>query len=189
MRIRRISIRSVLLVACALLAIALAGCGGGDDAASEDVAEIETAETQPETAETTDEAEADSAGGAAADGPAHAPGQGTLVLDDGRSFAITVTECEGEPAGTFSASGTSVEGSEFEIGNFYLGENWSQSQASLQFPNGDQIYVIVSRVAEGADPATVDGSTLTWTQTFRELDESANQHVYTGEGVVRLTCP
>lgn len=175
-------------VACALLAIALAGCGGGDSAASEDVAEIETAKIPPETAETTDEAEADSAGGAAY-GPAPAPGQGTLVLDDGRSFAITVTECEGEPAGTFSASGTSVEGSEFEIGNFYLGENWSQSQASLQFQNGDQIYVIVSRVAEGAEPATVDGPTLTWAQTFRELDESANQHVYTGQGVVRLTCP
>lgn len=182
---RRPTIRSLFpVVAITISALVVAGCGGGDtSAAPDDAGEQET------EVETADETETDSGGSPAADGPALAPGRGTLVLDDGRSFAITLTECEGEPTGTFSASGTSIEGSGFSFGNFYLGESWSQSQASIEFPNRDQIYVIVGRLAEGAEPAAVEGTSVTWVQTFRELDESANRHVYTGQGVLRLTCP
>ncbi|MFO7572657.1 MAG: hypothetical protein R6W48_08685 [Gaiellaceae bacterium] len=180
------------IVAGALLTLVVAGCGGGSDSAAEEPLETLTTPTETSTtteAATTEEADTSSGGGPAVEGPVPAPGQGTLVLDDGRSFPITVTECEGEPGDTFSASGTSVDGSEFSFLNFYLSGSWSQSQASIEFPNEDQIYVIVGRLAEGAEPATVEGKSVTWVQTFRELDESANRTVYTGQGVLRLTCP
>ncbi len=198
----RFPMRIVLaVIAAALLGLVLAGCGGGSTSSagqeSETVAEVETATTTTET-ESVDEAEpetdetettaSESAGGTDASGPAPAPGTGRLVLDDGRVFAIALTECEFRPDGTFEINGTSDEGATFDMTQFFLNDEWSQSDASIEFPNNDQVYVIVSRATEGAEPATVDGKTVVWTQTFRELDESANRHVYTGEGALQLTC-
>ena len=71
---------------------------------------------------------------------------------------------------------------------FFLNGKWSQSDAGIEFPNSDQIYVLVSSRSEGAEPAAVDGKTIRWTQTFKELDESANAHVYTGKGTLSITC-
>jgi hypothetical protein len=178
----------------ALAAFLVAGCGGGDDAAAPAESEATQAEEATATTEesddtATDETATESGESSAATGPAPSPGQGLLVLDDGRSFAIAISACEFQPNGTFNVDGTSDDGATFEMTQFYLGDDWSQSQVSLEYPETrDQIYVIVSKATDGAEPATVEGKSVTWTQTFKELDESANAHVYTGEGTVQLTC-
>ncbi len=181
------------IVAAATLVLTLAACGGGGDSAASSEAEAETVAVE-ETATTsgsaasddpqtgTDTSDSDTAA------PTAAPGTGKLELDDGRVFAITVTSCEFQPSGTFEIKGTSDRGSEFDMTQFYLGDEWSQTDAAIGFPNRDQIYVIVSRATPDGEPATVDGKSVTWVQTFRELDESANAHVYTGQGTLRLTC-
>ncbi len=197
----RFPMRIVLaVIAAALLGLALAGCGGGSESSAdqegEAVAEVETVatateteadEAEPETGEAETTAD-EPAATTDASGPAPAPGKGSLVLDDGRVFALTVSECEFQPNGTFQIDGTSDKGSTFEVVQFYLGDKWSQSSVNIVLPNSDQVYVIVSNATEGAEPITVDGKTLSWTQTFRELDESANRHVYTGQGTVQVTC-
>lgn len=184
--------RGLVLVAALGLGLGLAGCGGGGDSAAVESAPVETeAVTAPETEvaeETETETDAEERSGGTDDGAVPAPGTGRLVLDDGRAFAITVTECKFQPAGTFTVEGTGDDGATFEMTQFFLNDEWSQSQVELQFPNSDSVYVIVSRATEGAEPATVEGKSVSWTQTFRELDESANRHVYTGEGTVRVTC-
>jgi hypothetical protein len=183
------------VAALAILGLGLVGCGGGGNASAGETAD---ASADTDVATTTETADVDSTeandADAGAGGPAPAPGKGTLELDDGRSFAISVTRCNlGESdgtltAGSFEVAGTSGQGSTFEMTQFYLNDSWSQSDASIKFPNADQIYVLAS-AAGGAEPATVEGKSIAWTQTFKELDESANSHVYTGEGTLRLTCP
>jgi hypothetical protein len=181
------------IVAAATLVLALAACGGGSDSAASSDVETETVAVE-ETGTTTESDASDDPETNADTGssdtavPAAAPGTGTLELDDGRAFAITVTECEFQPSGTFEIKGTSDQGSEFDMTQFYLSDEWSQTDASIEFPNRDQIYVIVSSSTPDAEPATVDGKSVTWVQTFRELDESANAHVYTGKGTLSLTC-
>jgi hypothetical protein len=71
---------------------------------------------------------------------------------------------------------------------FFLGEDWSQSQVSIEFPNRDQVFVIVSKASQDGAPADVDGKSVSWVRTFSELDESANDIVYRGTGTLRLTC-
>ncbi len=181
------------IVAAATLMLVLAACGGGRDPAAlsdtetETVAVEETGTTSESDATDDLEANADTSSSDTAV-PAAAPGTGTLELDDGRAFAIVVTECEFQPSGTFEIKGTSDQGSEFDMTQFYLSDEWSQTDASIEFPNRDQIYVIVTRATPDGEPATVDGKSVTWVQTFRELDESANAHVYTGKGTLSLTC-
>ncbi len=194
MRSHRTLLTTFVLVLVSLVLV-LAGCGGGNDSASP--AETEAA-APDETLVGTEDDEVDtegviveeSDGGADSSGPPPAAGQGRLALDDGRAFAITISECEFQPSGTFTVAGTGDDGATFEMTQFYLGEDWSQSQVSLEYPDTrDQIYVITTSASAGAEPATVDGKSVTWTQTFRELDESENRHVYTGEGTVQVTCP
>ena len=179
-------------IAAVVLVLALAACGGESETAAEtpSTTTTEQSETLPTTdTDESEETETTTGSGPTSSGPAPAPGQGSLDLDDGRSYAITITECRFDPNGTFTVKGSSTEATTFEMTQFYLGEQWSQSQVSLEFPNRDQIYVIVGRLADDAEPATVEGKSISWTRMFRELDESANMHVYTGEGTVRLTCP
>jgi hypothetical protein len=173
-------------LACALT---LAACGGDDSAGSEAATET-TIEAETETsAVATTESPTESTSESTADtGPAPAPGEGTLVLEDGRSFAIAISRCEFSPNGTFTVRGTSDQGSSFEMTQFFLGEEWSQSQVSIEFPNDDQIFVIVSKATQDGAPADVDGKSISWVRAFSELDESANQIVYRGTGTLRLTC-
>lgn len=189
-RIRRLALSAV---AAATLMLALAACGGEND--SDAASDTETEAIAAEETDTASESDADE--GPATDTEtsspdtavaAAAPGTGTLELADGRSFTITVSECEFQPTGTFEIKGTSDNGAEFDMTQFYLNDKWSQTDASIQYPNRDQVYVIVSAASPDAEPATVDGKSVTWVQTFRELDESANAHVYTGEGTLSLTC-
>ncbi|MCZ7589347.1 MAG: hypothetical protein M5U27_10945 [Gaiella sp.] len=149
-------------------------------------ASCSTSESATETAETPEtETSAPATGG----GAAPAPGQGTLSLDDGRSYSIAIGECEFRENGTIEVKGTSDEGSTFDMTQFQLGDEWRQTDASIQFANGDQIYVIVSSASPDGAPAEVEGKTITWEQTFQELDESANSIVYRGSGKLRLACP
>jgi hypothetical protein len=176
----------VLLFGAALASgLVLAACGG-DSIADEAAAETEPAETA--AVATTEGATGSTASSGTDAGPAPAPGKGALVLDDGRSFAITITECEFSPNGTFTVKGTSEQGSTFEMTQFFLGEDWSQSQVSIEFPNRDQVFVIVSKASQDGAPADVDGKSVSWVRTFSELDESANDIVYRGTGTLRLTC-
>jgi len=186
----------VLLLAAGFV-LTLVGCGGGSGSGADDESEAvstgedETSDTAAATTEEIDTSESSSTGTE----PALPAGRGTLVLDDGRSFTITVTECQFNPddgtptAGTVEVKGTSERGSTFELTQFFLNGEWSQSDASIAFPNRDQIYVLVSSASSDGEPATVEGKTIRWTRTFKELDESANAHVYTGEGTLLLTCP
>jgi hypothetical protein len=183
-RVRASGVRTVgTVLVCAL---ALAGCGGDDSTANE--AAIDTGAAEATTVATSDEPAESTPSGGSDTAPAPTPGTGSLVLDDGRSFAIEISECEFSPNGTFTVKGTSERGSTFEMTQFFLGEDWSQSQASIEFPNRDQVYVIVSKASQDAAPADVDGKSVGWVRTFSELDESANQIVYRGTGTLRLTC-
>ncbi len=194
----RLPVRAyVTPIALALLVLGLVGCGGRDESSvnQETVDAATPIETESVDDTATETAESGDTGSSEPAGPAPAPGKGSLVLDDGRTFALTITECEfvqgpGSPtAGTIEVQGTSEKGARFELTQFFLNGEWSQSDASIEFPNRDQIYVIVSSASADGEPATVDAKTITWTRTFKELDESANAHVYSGEGTLVLTCP
>jgi hypothetical protein len=189
-------VRTVAAMALVLLVAVAAACGGDDSTASDDPDAAATEETLTLFTETAPAEETHGDGtteSPEASGPAPAPGTGTLALDDGRTFAITITSCDigenasGPTAGTFDVEGTSDQGTTFEFTQFFLNGDWSQSGASIESPNRDQIYVIATAAGD-AEPATVAGRSVMWTATFRELDESANSHVYSGEGVLRLTC-
>lgn len=176
------------LVAIALVCVlpVLAACGGDDSAA----AEAGAAATEPsEAPPATEEEDVTKTSVASDDGPPPAAGLGTLTLADGRVFALAVSRCDPQPSGTFTVEGTGDEGATFEMTQLYLGDTWSRTQASLALAGGDQVYATASSAVDGAEPAVVEGRSVSWTQTFRELDESANSHVYTGAGTVRLTCP
>jgi hypothetical protein len=195
---QRVQIRRAAFgVAVILFLLVASGCGGGDESAADDEQAPITTDAGDTTTDATTEdtaTETETETSPPTSGPAPAPGTGTLVLDDGRSFAITVSECEFQPsdgsptAGSFEIAGTSERGSEFGLTQFFLNGEWSQTNAALEFPNRDQIYVITFAAGDG-EPATVDGKTVTWAESFRELDESANRHVYTGAGTLTLTCP
>jgi hypothetical protein len=177
----------VLVVGVAALTLASAGCGGGDDAAVEETTDSPVA-TESEETETTETTGTETSA-AASDGTPPAPGQGVLSLDDGRTYSIAIGECEFQDNGTIEVKGTSDEGSTFDMTQFQLGDEWRQTDASIQFANGDQIYVIVSSASPDGAPAEVEGKTITWEQAFQELDESANSIVYRGSGTLRLSCP
>jgi hypothetical protein len=189
------------LSAVVLASLALVACGGGntsesaaqseatgtatdtDGATSEDEALQETDATAEAETQSEPESEVDSNDA----GPAAAPGTGTLDLGD-KVYAITVTECTFKPNGTFEVKGTADDGSTFEMTQFYLGDTWSQSDAEVD--NGKiKVYTLVSSASEGAEPATVTGKRITWTQEFRTLDVAGNAFAGPARnGTVNLTC-
>ncbi len=190
-RPRGASVRLSVLAAV-LLVLALAGCGGGDSAepaATETEAtstEAETDEAVPTDEETeTDEADGSSSGATDAAAPA---GQGSLTLSNGTVYAFAVTECTFQPSGTFEITGAGDDGSTFDMTQFYLGEEWSQTDMSID-SGQTKVYVIARGSVEGAAPATVDGRNVRWAETFRELDAAANAQTTLGEGTLNLTCP
>jgi hypothetical protein len=198
----------LIIPALATLALALAGCAGetsapagagvesapaaveasaatdgGDDppadaAAAEDVAEDPAPEEASEAAAMAD-----------AGAPA-APGQGSLDVG-GTTYDLTIASCtfndDGPAEGTFEVKGSDADGHNFEMTQFFLGGDWSQSDVQLDLDN-TKIYVISSSARDGAEPATVDGKNITWVADFRELDEAANSQVELGSGVLNLTC-
>lgn len=179
-------------VAVVLLALALAGCGGGDSAepAATETEATSTAAEADEAVSTGEETEMEEAGGSssgATDAAAPA-GQGSLTLSNGTVYAFAVTECTFQPSGTFEISGAGDDGSTFDMTQFYLGEEWSQTDMSID-SGQTKVYVIARGAAEGAVPATVDGGSVRWTETFRELDAAANAQTTLGEGTLNLTCP
>lgn len=172
----------VVLLAIALVAAASACGGGGDDDAAAPSTEAQVAET--ETDVSTEETTADTM-----EASPPAAGQGVLELDDGRSYSVAIGECQFLESGTIEVKGTSDEGSTFDMTQFQLGDEWRQTDALIQFANGDRIYVIVSSASPDGAPAEVEGKTITWEPAFQELDESTNAIVYSGSGSLRLTCP
>ncbi|HSG14391.1 MAG TPA: hypothetical protein VLA22_11025 [Gaiellaceae bacterium] len=169
-----------------MFVLVAAGCGGGDAAVEQKTDSPATTEIEEtETTERTDTETTPLPG----NGSAPAPGQGFLELDDGRSYAIAIGGCTFQPSGTIEVSGTSDEGSTFDMTQFFLGEEWSRTDASIEFADGDRIYVTVSSANPDGAPAEAEGKTITWEQVFQELDESANSIVYSGSGRLRLTCP
>lgn len=119
--------------------------------------------------------------------PPAAPGTGRLDLGS-RVFEIELSECTFQDGGTVTAEGETSEGFPFEFLQFYLNGAWSQSQ--VQVDTGPTvIHVIRSSAAAGAQPATVDGTRITWTEEFRELDVAQNAFIFSGQGSLNLTCP
>lgn len=185
-------IAPALVLCVAALALLAAGCGGGDAAVeetSDSPAATETEATEATEATETTETTDTEASAAVDDAPPPTSGQGTLWLADGRTYAIAIAECAIQPGGTVEVSGTSDGGATFTMTQFYLDEEWSRSDASIELANGDRIFVLASPATPDTAPAKVDGKAITWEQVFQELDESANAIVYTGNGSLRLTCP
>jgi len=180
------------------IGLVLAGCSGGGDTSdptrepAESSAIAPSAEPGGAAASPIASPAATSAGsgGGGDTGPAAAPGEGRLEVN-GETYALTITECmfqaDGPTKGTFDVNGTEASGATFEMTQFYLGDEWSQTSVQLDF-GPTQIYVIRSGTREGAVPATVDGANVTWIETYQELDVAANSQVDLGEGVLNLTC-
>jgi hypothetical protein len=186
-------------VAVAVASVVLAGCGGSGGTA--DAGDLDVVgETEELVTTTTVESERDTeaTGGIAGpgtSGPAPAPGEGVLALDDGRTYALTIRECRfheqsRESFESFTIQGAGEGGAGFEMHQTYVGESWIQSSVELELPNEISIHTIASGATEGVGPARFEGKSIAWgTPTFRELDAVANRYVYTGEGAVRITCP
>ena len=187
------------LPAAVLASLVLAACGGGSN--SESAAQTETTSAATEVGDTTAgdddlqqtetavETGTESESGASSSdvGPAAAPGKGTLDLGD-EVYAITVTECKFQPGGTFTVKGTASDGAAFEMTQFYLGDEWSQTQVQVE-TEALNVYAIIGRATEGAEPATVTGKNVTWTREFRTLDVAANAFAGPArEGTLNLTC-
>jgi hypothetical protein len=191
-------------VAAALtsLSLVLAGCAGGGgvtdptaDPASDPTATATAAPAasagagDPPDAASAAPATDAPAGGGDTGAPA-APGEGRLEVG-GTTHAFTISECDqrddGPTKGTVEVRGTTTDGATFAMTQFYLNDKWSQT--SVEIDDGStKIYVIRSGTREGAVPATVDGSNVTWIEQFRELDLAANSQVDLGTGVLNLTC-
>ncbi len=183
--------------ALATLSLVLAGCSGGgetidptsDPATSSAVAPSAAASGAGTPPAASPEATSGGSGGGDT-GPAADPGEGRLEVN-GKTYALTISECkftdDGPSKGTFDVNGTEASGASFEMTQFYLGDKWSQTSVQLDF-GPTQIYVIRSGTREGAVPATVDGTNVTWIESYRELDVAANSQVDLGQGVLNLTC-
>jgi len=180
----------------ALLALALAGCSGGSDGAGDAAQEPAGTESSsapsPEGMASTDPTPNDTSEAATATdtGPAAAPGEGAFEVN-GTTYALSISECtfneDGPAEGTFEVTGTDADGNDFEMTQFYLNGDWSQTDVLLDL-GGTQIYVIRSSAREGSAPAAVDGKNITWVESFRELDVDANAQVELGTGTLNLTC-
>ncbi len=163
--------------------MAMAGCSGGGSSASDPAtqaaataiapsspSEVEDVATDPNPVQASDPAvEKDT-------GPAAAAGQGSSDVN-GTTYALTIASCkfngEGLPEGKFEVNGKDSDGHDFEMTQFYLNGDWSQSDVQLDL-GPTKIYVIRSSAREGAAPAVVDGQNVTWVESYRELDDAAN---------------
>lgn len=185
------------LPAAVLASLALAACGGGSN--SESAAQTATTSAAVDAGTTTAEgddlqqaetetvAETETGGGSSDAGPAAAPGEGTLDLGD-KVYAITVTECKFQPGGSFTVKGTTDDGAAFDMTQFYLNDEWSQTQVQVETDKLN-VYAIIGRATEGAEPASVTGKNVTWTREFRTLDVAANAFAGPArEGTLNLTC-
>ena len=180
----------------ATLMLVLAACSGGSAGTGDAAAEPAGSVAAPSPAaqgedESADPTPADTPAVAVADtGPAAKAGQGRFDVN-GASYALTITECkfngEGPAEGTFEVKATDADGHDFEMTQFYLNGDWSQTDVQLDL-GPTMIYVIRSSASEGAAPAMVDGANVTWTESYRELDEAANSQVEIGTGTLNLTC-
>lgn len=177
----------------AALGLVLAGCSSGSGSA-----EAPTEPSAPAAAPASAEGAA-SAGAtpeveaAPADvgvGPAAAAGEGTLTVN-GTSYPLTITSCsfsgEGPADGSFEVEGT-TDGGTFEMGQFFLNGDWSQTSVQLDL-GAHKLYVIRTASSGGAVAAAVDNGNVTYVDAYRDLDEPANSQVEIGAGTVNLTCP
>ena len=184
------------VAALATFSLVLAGCSGGgettdptrDPAKSSVAPSADTSAAGTPPAASTPPSRAGPMGGDT--GPAADPGTGRLEVN-GKTYSFTISRCkfndDGPSKGTFDVKGTEASGASFDMTQFYLGDKWSQTSVELDF-GPTKIYVIRSGVSEGAVPATVDGTNVTWIESYRELDVAANSQVAVGEGVLNLTC-
>jgi hypothetical protein len=185
-------------VALATIGLVLAGCSGGGETSDPTREPAESSATAPSAepggagASPAASAPATSGGSAGGGdtGPAAAPGEGRLEVN-GETYALTIGECkfqtDGPTSGTVEVRGTEASGAAFAMTQFYLGDKWSQTSVQLDF-GPKKIYVIRSAAREGAVPAVVDGTNVTWIETYREFDVAANAQVDLGQGVLNLTC-
>ena len=204
-----LSIKSAMVVSMlAAFPLAVTGCasdGSGEGESSSEAAPAEVMSGEPAEMEDTSSEGDSAADGSSTDpvpaeasdpaavadvGPAAAPGEGRLQVG-GKTYDLTIASCkfngDGPAEGTFEVKGTDADGHNFEMTQFFLGGDWSQSDVQLDLDK-TKIYVISSSAREGAEPATVDGKNVTWVTSFRELDEAANSQVDLGEGTLNLTC-
>ncbi len=187
--------------ALATLSLVLAGCSGGgeatdptiDPAKSSSIApSASSGGESPAAASPVAASPAATSGGSGSGdtGPAADPGTGRLEVN-GKTYSFTISKCkftdDGPSKGTVDVKGTEASGASFEMTQFYLGDSWSQTSVQLDF-GPTQIYVIRSGASAGAVPATVDGTNVTWIESYHELDVAANSQVAVGEGVLNLTC-
>ncbi len=182
--------------ALAALGLILAGCSGGGEATDPTVDPAKSSSVAPSSAAAGESPAAASqdvpsgGSGSGDTGPAADPGTGRLEVN-GKTYAFTISKCkftdDGPSKGTVDVKGSEASGASFEMTQFYLGDKWSQTSVQLDF-GPTQIYVIRSGASEGAVPATVDGTNVTWIESYHELDVAANSQVAVGEGVLNLTC-
>ena len=164
--------------------VSSAAADADDGSAGEDAATEEEASEAPAPEEASDEVAVVDAG------PAAAPGAGRLEVG-GKTYDLTIASCEfngeGPAEGSFEVTGSDSDGHDFEMTQFFLNGEWSQSDVQLDLGK-TKIYVIRSSASDGAEPAAVDGSNVTWVESYRELDEAANAQVELGEGTLNFTC-
>ncbi len=205
-----VSIKSgMTLSTVAALAFAVSGCSGDGEGASDSSsqsgpaavmssapAEMEDGSAEEDSAmeesasEESASGEASEAAAAVDAGPPAAAGEGRLVVG-GTTYDLTIESCkfngEGPAEGTFEVKGSDADGHDFEMTQFFLGGEWSQSDVQLDLGK-TKIYVIRSSASDGAEPAAVDGKNVTWVESYKELDEAANAQVDLGTGTLNLTC-
>jgi hypothetical protein len=185
------------LSALAGLTLMLAGCSSDSADTSDPVADAAESMVAPSAADDGQETSADPAPAEdpAADpvadpGPPAKAGEGSFQVN-GTTYALKVTECtfndEGLAEGTFEIAATDADGHPFEMTQFYLNGDWSQTDVQLDL-GPTKIYVIRSAASDGAAPAEVNGTNVTWSETYRELDEAANSQQEIGTGTLNITC-
>ena len=194
----QLSLRSgTSLSTLAALTLVLAACSSGSAGASDPAAEPAGSVAAPDSPEDAGAGSADPtpeetpATDTVADtGPPAKAGEGQFVVN-GATYALTITECrfngEGPADGSFEVRATDADGHDFDMTQFYLNGDWSQTDVQLDL-GPTMIYVIRSSASEGAVPAQVDAKNITWTESYRELDEAANSQVEIGTGTLNLTC-
>ena len=185
------------LLAVAGLTLMLAGCSSDSADTGDPVADAVESMVAPSASADGQEASADpepaeepAADTVADPGPAAEAGEGSFEVN-GTTYALKVTECtfndEGLSEGTFEIAATDADGHPFEMTQFYLNGDWSQTDVQLDL-GPTMIYVIRTAASEGAAPAEVNGTNVTWSESYRELDVAANSQEDIGTGTLNITC-
>ncbi len=115
------------------------------------------------------------------------PGEGVLEVGD-ETYTFQVSECKFQLSGTFDLTGSDPRG-EFKMSQFFLDGKWFQTTATIDIPGPTEIFAMRFASTKGAEPAAVDGSEVSWTVIFNELDTSADTEKRLGEGRLVVTCP